>query len=141
MTYIPDVRPPRHPFALDTPAFSFTALAALAAKAPIGAARDTAIIAFATARLAEEVGPAGLTLEERQARAAGARRWMSTLSVAEPIRKAFLDLTAATEQDGAATAAAIRRVMEVTGPLLDAGARSELERLAREVDAQTVGRT
>jgi hypothetical protein len=141
MTYIPHVRPPRHPFALDTPAFSFTALAALAGRAPIGAARDTAIIAFATARLAEEVRLNGLTVDERQARAAGARRWMATLSVAEPIRRAFLELTTATEQDGPATATALRRVMEVTGPLLDAGARSELDRLAREVDAQMVGRT
>jgi hypothetical protein len=141
MTYIPHVRPPRHPFALDTPAFSFTALAALAARAPIGAARDTAIIAFATARLAEEVRPGGLAVEERQLRAAGARRWMATLSVAEPTRRAFLELTSATEQDGPATAAALRRVIEVTGPLLDGGSRGELERLARELDAQMVGRT
>src|SRR5689334_4310516 len=41
--FTPSVRPPRHPFALDTPTFSFKALAALAARAPIGSARDIAI--------------------------------------------------------------------------------------------------
>ena len=97
--------------------------------------------AFATARMAEEVRPAGLTAEERQARAAGARRWIATLALGEPLRKAFLDLIAATEQDGPATAAALRHVIEVTGAQLDPASRSELERLARDVDAQTVGRT
>jgi hypothetical protein len=135
------VRPPRHPFALDTPAFTFKALAALAARAPIGSARDTAIVAFATARMADEVRPGGLAAEERQARAAAARKWITTIALAEPVRRVFLELVGATEQDGAATAAALRRVIEVTGALLEAGGRSELERLAREVEAQTVGRT
>jgi hypothetical protein len=135
------VRPPRHPFALDTPTFSFKALAALAARAPIGSARDVAIVAFTTARLADEVRPGGLAPDERQARAAAARKWLSTLSLAEPVRRAFLDLIGTTEQDGPATAAALRRVIEITGPQLDPGGRAELERLAREVEAQTVGRT
>lgn len=135
------MRPPRHPFALDTPTFSFTALASLAGRAPIGGARDVAIVAFATARMADEVRPGGLTAEERQARAAATRRWMTTLSLPEPTKRAFAELIVATEQDGAATAAAVRRVIEVTGPQLDAASRSELERLARDVDAQTVGRT
>ncbi len=97
--------------------------------------------ALARERLADEVRPGGLPLEERQARAAGARRWMAALTLAEPVRKAFLELVAATEQDGRATAGALRRVIDVTGAQLDAGSRSELDRLAREVDAQTVGRT
>lgn len=135
------VRPPRHPFALDTPTFSFKALAALASRASIGSARDIAIVAFTTARMAEEVRPGGLGLEERQARAAAARKWITTISLPEPTRKAFLDLISATEQDGLTTAGALRRVIEVTGPQLDPGGRSELERLAREVEAQTVART
>ena len=141
MTYIPEVRPPRHPFALDTPTFSFPALAALAARAPIGGARDVAMVAFTMARLAEEVRPGGLTTEERQARGAGARRWLAALTLPELQRKAFLDLIGATEQDGAAAAAGLRRVIEVTGPQLDAGARSELERLAKDLEAQMVART
>jgi hypothetical protein len=135
------VRPPRHPFALATPTFSFTALAAMAARAPIGSVRDVAIVTFATARMAEELRPGGLAPEERHARAAAARKWTGTLSLPEPVRKAFLELISATEQDGTATAAAIRRVMEVTGPQLDTGGRAELGRLAQEIEAQMVART
>jgi hypothetical protein len=139
--YIPLVRPPRHPFALDTPAFSFTALAALAARAPLGGAREVAIATFAAARMAEEVRPDGLPADEREARAAAARRWMTALSLAEPVKRALNDLITATEGPGRGTPAALRRVIDVTGPLLDAASRSELERLAKELDAQTVGRT
>ena len=63
------------------------------------------------------------------------------MGVPDQQRKAFLDLISASELDGPGTAAGLRRVIEVTAPQLDAGARSELERLAREVDAQMVGRT
>jgi hypothetical protein len=135
------MRPPRHPFALDTPTFTFTALAALAGRAPIGGARDVAIVAFATARMADEVRPGGLSADERQARAASARKWIATLALPEPVRKAFGELISATEQDGPATAEALRRVIEITGPQLDPASRSELDRLAREVEAQTVART
>lgn len=135
------MRPPRHPFALDTPTFSFKALAALAARAPIGSARDIAIVAFTSARMAEDVRPGGLPADERQVRAAAARKWITTISLAEPVRRAFLDLIGATEQDGPATAVALRRVIEVTGPQLDPAGRSELERLAKDVEAQTVART
>lgn len=135
------VRPPRHPFALDTPTFAFPSLAALAARAPLGGAREVAIAAFTAARMAEEVGPGGLPAAERRARAAAARRWISTLSISEPIRRAVLALFEATEQDGPGTPAAIRHVIEITGAQLDAPSRSELERLARELDAQAVART
>lgn len=91
--------------------------------------------------MADEVRPGGLAPDERQARAAAARKWLSTLSLAEPVRRAFLELIGTTEQDGPATAGALRRVIEVTAPQLDPGGRAELERLAREVEAQTVGRT
>src|SRR4029079_17416197 len=78
---------------------------------------------------------------ERQARAAAARKWITTIALGEPVRRAFLDLISATELDGEATAAALRHVIEVTGPQLDPGGRSELERLARDVEAQTGART
>jgi hypothetical protein len=135
------VRPPRHPFALDTPTFAFASLAALAARAPLGGAREVALAAFATARMANEVRPDGLTAEERQARGAAARRWLSTLSLGDPARKAFSELAAATERDGPATAVALRHVIDVTGSQLDAPSRADLERLAKELEAQTVGRT
>ena len=135
------VRPPRHPFALDTPTFAFASLAALASRAPLGGAREVAIVAFTAARMADDVRTGGFSADERRARAAGAKRWMGTLSLAEPVRKSFLDLIGATEQDGATTAAALRRVIEVTGAQLDALSRADLERLARDLEAQTVART
>jgi hypothetical protein len=88
--------------------------------------------------MAEEVRAGGLPAEDREARATAGRKWMSTLALSEPVRKSILDLMGATERDGAATAAALRRVIEVTGTALDALSRSDLERLARELDAQTV---
>ena len=91
--------------------------------------------------MADEVRPGGLAIEERQARAAAARRWLTTIALAEPVRRAFLELISATELDGRATGAALRAVIEITGPQLDSGGRSELERLAREVEAQMVART
>jgi hypothetical protein len=135
------VKPPRPPFALDTPSFSFPALATLAGRAPLGGAREVAIVAFAAAKLAEEVKAGGLSVEERRARAAGARRWLSSLSLTEAVKRAFIELAEATEGDGHGTAARLRRVIEVTGAPLDAPARAELERLAKELDAQTVGRS
>jgi hypothetical protein len=135
------VRPPRHPYALDVPTFSFASLAALAARAPLGGVREVAIATFAAARLADDVRPDGLSAEDRQVRATAARRWLSTLSLAEPVRRAVTELIAATERDASATAAAVRRVIEVTGGLLDAASRSELDLLARELETQTVART
>ena len=91
--------------------------------------------------MADDVRPGGLAVDERQARATAARKWITTISLAEPVRRAFLDLIATTEQDGPAAAGAIRRVIEVTAPQLDPGGRTELERLAKDLEAQTVGRT
>lgn len=114
---------------------------ALAARAPLGGTREVAIATFGAARLAEELRVGGLPLEDRRERATAARRWMSTLAISEPVRRATLDLIEATERDARATAEALRRVIEVTESALDAPSRSELERLARELDAQPVVRT
>jgi hypothetical protein len=91
--------------------------------------------------MADEVRPGGLSADERQARAAGARKWIATLALPEPVRKAFAELISATEQNGIATAGALRRVIEITGPQLDPPSRAELDRLAREIEAQMVART
>jgi hypothetical protein len=78
------VRPPRHPYALDTPVFAFAAIVTLAARAPLGGTREIALATFVTARMAADVADGALDGEARQARAASARRWLSTLTVAEP---------------------------------------------------------
>jgi hypothetical protein len=136
------VRPPRQPYALDTPTFAFVATATFAARAPLGGPREIGLAAYVTARLADDmVEQRRLSVEARRARAASARRWLSTLSLADPIRRAFMDLVTATESDGSETAQALRRVIEVTAGVIDAAARAELERLARELESQPIGRT
>ena len=136
------VRPPRQPYALDTPGFAFAAIATFAARAPLGGPREIALAAFVTARLADDVAPrARRSPPRRRGPRGSARRWLTTLAIAEPIRKAFVDLATATETDAPTTAAALRRVIEVTASVLDLPSRSDLERLARELDSQAVART
>lgn len=136
------VRPPRQPYALDIPHFAFAAIATFAARAPLGGPREIALAAFVTARIADDVAPnRQLSAAARRTRAASARRWLTTLAIAEPIRKAFVDLATATESDAPTTVAALRRVIEVTAGVLDQPSRSDLERLAGELDTQMVART
>src|SRR4051812_21907683 len=139
--YIPHVRLPRQPFALDAPSFAFASIANFAARAPLGGAREIALAAYVTARMADDVRGDTIPLEGRQSRAANARRWLSSLTIAEPVRRVFTDLIAATEADAPAAAAAVRRVIEVTAPFLDGPSRLDLDRLAQDLDAQTQART
>jgi hypothetical protein len=133
------VRPPRQPYALDTPEFTFAAIAMLASRAALGGARETALAAFVTARLADGLRAGTLSAETRRARAAGARKWLATISISEPARLVFAELIDATEVDAAAAAVALRRVIEVTAGVLDGPARQDLERLAGELTPQAVG--
>jgi hypothetical protein len=136
------VRPPRQPYALDTPTFAFAAIASFAAKAPLGGPREIGLAAYVTARMADDVvAQPPLAADARRSRAASARRWLMTLAIADPARRAFIDLAAATEGVAGETAVAVRRVIEVTAGILDAAARGELERLARELESQPIGRT
>ena len=136
------VRPPRQPYALDIPVFPFAAIAAFAARAPLGGPREIGLAAYVTARMADDVTqdrrlPAGA----RRARAVSARRWLSTLALAEPVRRIFGELAAATESGALETALALRRVIDVTSTSLDAPSRADLERLASELESQPIART
>lgn len=136
------VRPPRQPYALDTPIFTFAPIASFAARAPVGGAREIALAAFVTARMASDVvNDRALSVAGRGHRAASARRWLSTLAISEPLRRAFIDLAAATEGEAPATAAALHRVIEITAGILDAGSRAELDRLVKELESQAVAGT
>jgi hypothetical protein len=138
--YIPVVLRPKHPYALETPTFSFAPLIAFAARAPLGGTREIALAAFVTARMAEDSMPDRLLAADiREGRAAGARRWLSTLTIPETSKQAFLGLIGATERGPAECAAALRRVIEVTGDSLDNPSRTALERLVRELEAQPIG--
>ncbi|MFI5309970.1 MAG: hypothetical protein ACHQQ3_01955 [Gemmatimonadales bacterium] len=120
------------PFALAAPAFPFRALAALAARAPLGGARETALATLAAARLAAGAAPPVLlSLPLRVARADAARLWLTSVALPAAVRSAIVRLVDATAQDDSrAIAGALAKVTDVTAAHLDRGARSELDRLA-----------
>jgi hypothetical protein len=60
------------------------------------------------------------------------------MALPEPARRVFLELIGATEREASDAVAALRKVMDVTAATLDGGARSDLERLARELEAQPI---
>lgn len=123
------------PFAVAEPRFALRALAQTASRAPLGGARETLLAAMVGARLAVGAqGPAALPLELRAERAAAARHWIGALSLPAVVRGAILALVDATAADAPdRLAAALAKVTEVTAPHLDRKARSELDRLAREI--------
>lgn len=125
--------PPFLPYALLTPSFPFRHLATLAGRAPIGGAREVALGCFVAARLAAERGRASaeLTDEARQARAAGAKSWLGTLTLPAAVRA---PLAKCIESSAGASAAALARdvaaVRSACASYLDASSRGELEALA-----------
>jgi hypothetical protein len=134
------VRPPRQPYALDVPVFPFASLAALAPKLPIGGGRELVLAIFAVIRLAADMHSTGDAAARRE-RAANARKWLGTLVLPEPQKRALADLATASEGEAAGTAAAVRRVLETAGAVLDQASRGDLEKLARDLDAQAAAGT
>jgi len=124
--------PARPPYTLASPAFPFRALAELAGRAPVGGERETVLGCFVGARLAVSViGPPPLGAEARAARAAAARAWYAALTLPAVTRIPFARLVDATAAGGADdVAAALDVVASVAAPMLDGGARGELEQLA-----------
>ncbi len=120
------------PYALATALFPFRALAALAAKAPLGGARESVLAALIASRLAvAAVAPVSLPTAARKKRADAARTLLTAVSLPAPVRTAvgrLVDLSAS--DDLAAIASGVRKVTEVTAPFLDKHARLELDRLA-----------
>ncbi len=125
----PVLTPP--PYALSGTEFPFRALAALAGRAPLGGAREAALATLLAARLAEAMlAPVSLNLAARRSRAEGARLWLSSIALSAPVKNAISRLVETTAVDDPhLTAMALGRVIEVTAPQLDRGARLELERL------------
>lgn len=128
---------PPQPYALTAPAFLFRALAGLAAKAPLGGARESALATLVAVRLAvAAVEPAMLPAPARRKRADAARRWLSAVALPAPVRSTvgrLVDLSAS--ENVHAIAAGVAKVTEVTAPYLNRNARSELDRLAARLEA------
>jgi hypothetical protein len=122
------------PHALPAPTFPFRHLAALAARAPIGGAREVALACFVAARLAaEQLAGNGLPEVGLAARSTGARGWLGTLALPAPVRGPLarcMELSAAVDGAGSALAAEIGALEKVAGSYLDQPSRAELAALA-----------
>ena len=83
-------------FALAESRFPLRALAAAAARAPLGGAREALTATLVAARLAAVAhGPGALPVALRAARAAAARHWMGALTLPAPVRSALVQLVEA----------------------------------------------
>jgi len=125
--------------------FRFRALAALAGRRPLGGDREVAVAAFVAARLvAGVVAPDPLPLEVRATRAAGARAWLAAVAVPTPTRAPLVRIIDATgRDDGASLGTALRALIDAASRSFDAGARRELETLAKDGDEReaAIGRS
>lgn len=120
------------PFAPPRALFAFPGLAAAAARAPLGGAREALAGALMAARLAQGMQlPHPLPVETRRARAEQMKSWLSALTVPAKTRTALLRAIVVSAQgDRTVMAEALLAVTDVTAAHLDRVARSELTRLA-----------
>ena len=121
------------PYALASPRFRFRALAALVGRSPLGGEREVALATLLAARLAVgALPPAPLPQQVRIVRANGARAWFAALAVPPSLRQSLtrlLDATTSVDRDG--LEAALRALVDVSAPHLDAPALAELREIIR----------
>ena len=119
------------PFSLDTPAFRFRALAALAGRASLGGEREMALATLMAARLAEGMLPeSALSPMARQSRAAGARVWLSAMTLPASTRIPLARVVEASEGESRASVAeALAAFAGVANTMLDPGSRAEITEL------------
>jgi hypothetical protein len=127
---------PRPPYAVRETPFRFPALAALAGRGQIGGDREVALAAFTTARLVNGLlPPNALPAPARAARATAARQWLSALALPSALRGPFAQLVEATGgEDPDQVHAALRAAIDAASRALDGPSRTELERLASEIE-------
>ncbi|HEX4684361.1 MAG TPA: hypothetical protein VH277_16705 [Gemmatimonadaceae bacterium] len=131
--------PSNPPYALAPNLFRFPALASLAGRAALGGNREVALAVYLAARLAHDALPERcLNPAVRAARTAGAKTWLSNLTLPASVRPALTRLLEASAVSGEAAGQALRSVSIVTANFLDQNARLELDRLAAILDAQTL---
>lgn len=123
------------PYAIPKPVFPFRHLAGLAARAPIGGAREVALACFMAARLAAELIPAsgrtGLTAELRAVRSAAATSWLATLTLPAAIRTSLTRcIDGAAHGSAEALGSEIAALGAACASVLDAASCAELKQLA-----------
>ncbi len=124
----------RAPFALRPVAFPLPALAATAARAPLGGPREIALSCLLVGRLVIDAREASapLTADQRRARAQDAKHWLASATLPAPVRVALVRLAESTGTDQAGViTSAMDSVTTVTANHLDVAARSEWARLAQ----------
>ena len=121
------------PYALASPRFRFRALAALVGRSPLGGEREVALATLLAARLVVgALPPSPLPQQVRIVRANGARAWFAALAVPPSFRQSLTRLMdATTSVDGDGLEAALRAVIDVSAPHLDAPALTELHEIIR----------
>lgn len=124
------------PYALAIPVFRHRALAALAARAPMGPAREVTLAWYLCARLIDgATGPQRLSATVRHARAAAARTWLASAGLPTSCRMSLGKLMdacgAETEPDRQRIARSAADALGATAEHLDPAARAEVELLAR----------
>ena len=125
---------PSPPYALGTPRPRFPALAARAARAPLGGGRETVLAMLILARLsAALVTRPPLPLTTREARAAAARARLGALALPAQLRGPLLRAIDATGGESAALRQALDSVMQVTSSHLDRHTLAEMQGLLQEL--------
>jgi hypothetical protein len=127
------------PYALAIPEFPCPGLASLAASAPVGGPRESALACIMLIRLATAVvAPVELSQELRRERAEAARAWLSTLPLESSLRTL---ITRALNATATATPAEIAAELDlVAGKLadtLDRASTADLAHAARRLRRQT----
>ena len=125
------------PYALDTPVFPFPALTTLAARATLGASRETVLACLLAARLATAVlPPYRLTAEQRQRRADAAAAWLDALALPDAVRPPLRALVEATgSRSPSEIGAALLAMRQAVAPVLDGPSAAELLALAERLTA------
>ena len=127
------------PHALRVPVFPFRGLAALAARAPIGGAREVALACFVAARLAAERLERDAVPEVgRAARSVAAKSWLGALALPAPVRVPLvrcIDLAGVAEGELRTLATELEALEQAAATYLDGPSRAELAALAAAMAA------
>lgn len=124
--------PAQPPYALATFGFRHRNLASLAARAPIGPARDVALAWFVCARLLDGLTAApSISPPARAARGAAARLWLAGAGLPSgsrlPLARVIDACSAEGEVDRARLAKAVSDALKATAEHLDPATRGDLE--------------
>ncbi|MGH7625259.1 MAG: hypothetical protein ACREOJ_08070 [Gemmatimonadaceae bacterium] len=131
------MNPPLPPYSLEPHRFPLRALAALAARAPLGNAHEVTLACLMAANLAAHQSLAApLPQRGRADRAAKARGWFAARALPGPVRTALGRLLDTLSGDSLPdVAAALTLVLSASRRYLDAASIRELETLSRALAA------